>query len=359
MQKLWRIFGIPSVLRLPGKRCELTQRMSGSFGLVAVENNFEAQPQWRNFVKTERVLLIAAACVLLCSGRTSLADYFGPTSIEPRLGGRTDIILYEDFENSEWWKAGHWSDRHEKRMVQAPLNTSLSSTAFRGNRSLRVFSPKGSHDGTRFDFFLNDLVKPVPEELYFRYYVRFGDTWKSLKGGGKMPGFMSVPEIKAGEASDGTNGWSMSGSYTPPPSGYNSDTQTRMAWYSYHADMTGDYGKTVYWSNGNKYLTRGRWHCVEGYVKVNSVGSKNGVTRGWIDGSLVEETTDWRMRTVSGWPIADFRFIVYHGGANVAPQNMDVFFDNLVLAKSRVGCDASTGLPEPSGLPAPEILILD
>ena len=55
----------------------------------------------------------------------------------------------------------------------------------------------------RYEFFEQESKEP--EEMYFRYYIRFGDTWETGQGG-KLPGFGGTYGIAGwgGRKSNGT-----------------------------------------------------------------------------------------------------------------------------------------------------------
>src|SRR5437660_1150006 len=78
-----------------------------------------------------------------------------------------------------------------------------------------------------------------PEEIYFRYYLKFDEDWKRATSGGKLPG-MSGTYGKAGWGGrpvHGDDGWSARGLYVTRPG----DDSTAIGFYCYHADMRGKY----------------------------------------------------------------------------------------------------------------------
>jgi hypothetical protein len=85
------------------------------------------------------------------------------------------------------------------------------------------------------------LFAPLPEEIYFRYYLRISDDWETTYGG-KMPGISGTYGRAGwgGRPSDGTNGWSARGSFNlmPPPGNPLGET-VPLGHYVYHADMDG------------------------------------------------------------------------------------------------------------------------
>lgn len=64
-------------------------------------------------------------------------------------------------------------------------------------------------------------------------------------------------------------------------------------------------------------------------------GSHDGVLRRWINGRLAFEKADIRSR-----------FDIYLSGSWTAPQDMNVYFDNVVIAHNYIGpCEMSAPIP--------------
>ena len=191
-----------------------------------------------------------------------------------------DVILSCDFERGDWWQA--WGARRQ------PQNTALvaGQAAFSGEgRSLKVTVPRGEHMGTSLTFDFADRLGAEPEEIYFRYYLKFDEDWREATSGGKLPG-ISATYGRAGWGGrpvDGTDGWSARGLYETR----RGSDSTAIGFYCYHADMRGRYGDN--WRFEPR-LDHGRWYRVEQYCRLNTPGrdgtrgQNDGALRGWIDG---------------------------------------------------------------------------
>jgi hypothetical protein len=256
---------------------------------------------------------------------------------EPGLEGRADIVLQDSFEDATWYSA--WGQK------SAPQNTSViaDGSSFSGKSHLRVTVPKGGHYGTSFGFDFAKQGKPEPEELYFRYAIRLGPTWTTDGGGGgKLPGFGGTYGVAGwgGKPSDGTNGWSSRGLFSKPVSNPASG-DTRVGFYVYHADMTGQYGSNFHFSGGplgpDGNLKRSVWTQLELYVKLNTPKQNDGVLKAWADGTQVLEKSDLRFRDVSTLKVERAWFDIYYGGTWTAPADMYLDFDNVVIAYGYVG----------------------
>ncbi|HKH75248.1 MAG TPA: hypothetical protein VKA59_28015 [Vicinamibacterales bacterium] len=67
----------------------------------------------------------------------------GSCNLEPGLQGRSDLLMFEDFERSTWQSA--WSEIDFQQNLSA-----VSSPVFAGSRGLEMRVPTGQHDGASF-----------------------------------------------------------------------------------------------------------------------------------------------------------------------------------------------------------------
>lgn len=273
-----------------------------------------------------RALLLSTAFTLLPA--TPL-----PAQSEPVLSGRADILLHCDFEQDDWWKACGSNKQ--------PQNTSLveGEAAFgRKGKNLRVTVPRGEHTGTTFSFRFRQRIGSEPEEIYFRYYLKFDADWSNATSGGKLPGISGTYGRAGwgGRPVHGDDGWSARGLFVTK----NGAKSTDVGFYCYHADMKGKYGSNFRFKPS---LEHGRWYCIEQYCKLNTPslggrGKNDGILRGWIDGNLAFEKTDIRFRDVDKLKIEDVWVNVYHGGATPVPkEDIHLYLDNMVIARQPIG----------------------
>lgn len=279
--------------------------------------------------------------------------------VEPAVGqeagleGREDIYLQTSFESPNWYE--EWGLSGEPRNSEVVEG----DDAFRGEHLLRVSVDEGDHYGTGFDYDFAELEGSEPVEVYFRYAIRFGPTWIADRNG-KLPGFGGTYGIAGwgGRPANGDDGWSARMTFAEPSSGADQG-RTKIGYYTYHADMTGTYGDSWYFSGGplgpDDTLSRGEWHQVEAYVRVNdpnggsgTEGENNGVLRGWVDGTQVFEKTDLRFRDIADLKVERVWFNIYYGGSWSAPQDLYIDFDNVVIAENYIG-PVSDELPEGDG----------
>jgi hypothetical protein len=278
------------------------------------------------------------------TGITADSGESGSTSTQPPTGGgsngsgSSELVFQDGFESSSWYSG--WGQG------SSPNNVTLISdgSASQGNSFVRVSVPAGEHYGTSFGYEFDRMGLAEPDQVYFRYAVRFGPTWTTEGGGGgKLPGFGGTYGTAGwgGRPADGTNGWSARGLFWPPESDASrANGDTGVGFYTYHADMTGTYGSNWYWSGGsldNGAMQRNRWYQVEMYIENNTPGLNDGVLRAWIDGTQVFEKTDIRFRDVERLHVERVWFDIYYGGKWDSPADMYVDFDDVSISVGPMG----------------------
>jgi hypothetical protein len=275
----------------------------------------------------KRILSSVTLLFGVFSGGTAAANDPGPAA-------NPAILLSCGFEDDDWWRA--WGSK------QPPENTSLiAGTEASGGagRSLRVTVARGSHMGTSFAYRFRERLGAEPEEIYFRYDLRFDQDWAQATSGGKLPG-ISATYGRAGWGGrpvHGNDGWSARGLFVSQSGGESS----AIGFYCYHADMRGKYGDDLVFQ---PRLQHGRWYSVEMHCKLNAPGRpgergrNDGILQGWIDGALAFEKTNIRFRDVDALKIEEIWVNVYHGGATPVPrEDIHLYLDNMVIARKPIG----------------------
>lgn len=255
------------------------------------------------------------------------------------INSHSDVVFATGFESPAWLT--EWSEYSPRNHAEAVADDAAGKFVPLQGQALRVRLVKGRNNGLDLRYSLGGNGKTEPEEIYFRYYLRFGNDWNPYLDGGKMPGVAGTYG-KAGwgmRKSDGYNGWSVRGSFDKRPSGAASVTGfTTLGSYAYHADITDSSGESWAWNDSVAgVVENNRWYAIEQYVKLNTPGETNGIFRAWVDGQQVFEKTNIRFRHVPSLKIETVWFNVYHGGTSTAPKDMALYIDNVVIARKYIG----------------------
>jgi hypothetical protein len=116
--------------------------------------------------------------------------------------------------------------------------------------------------------------------------------------------------------------------------------------YMYSLDQASAYGDHLRWTN--TVIDKGRWHCIEQYIKMNSisgpydangngVANADGVYRAWLGGVLAFERTGLRWRRHPDMGVQGFWLDWYHGGVNPVQKNMHYRMNHVVIARDYIG----------------------
>ncbi|MCG2577755.1 hypothetical protein LZ012_12195 [Dechloromonas sp. XY25] len=245
-----------------------------------------------------------------------------------------DVVFASGFDEGLMWKSKWANASGEIDIVRD--SPSLRFVPLSGP-ALRINLKKGSNYGSDVRFKTNVLGKE-PDDLYFRYYLRFADDWNPTLDGGKMPGMAGTYNTAGwgGRRSDGTNGWSMRGGFLRIFEGdHPMRGLTQLGTYAYHAGMGSQYGE--YWPWPSALLAKNRWYCIEQRVKLNSPNASDGVLQIWLDGRLIMERANLRYRSIDRLHIEDVWINIYHGGIDPSPHDQHLFVDNVVVARKYIG----------------------
>jgi hypothetical protein len=116
--------------------------------------------------------------------------------------------------------------------------------------------------------------------------------------------------------------------------------------YVYNLDQQTDYGDML--RLGRAVISKGRWHCIEQQVKMNSIvgpfdaqgngeAVADGVLRTWVDGVLVSEHTRLRWRKHPQMGIQGPWINWFYGGKHPSEVEMHYRMNHLVVARRYIG----------------------
>ena len=96
-------------------------------------------------------------------------------------------------------------------------------------------------------------------------------------------------------------------------------------------------------------LGNDKWSCVETHVQMNTSGKADGIAEVWVDGTLVTRVTNRRFSHEPYDPAMTlFQLSVQDGRQLDTTRDAYIYYDDLVLGDSRIGCAPPP--PAPTGL---------
>lgn len=258
---------------------------------------------------------------------------FGASGRAIPAGPETPAVVFTtDFESNTWWT--EWAARQKDARTDTVAEDAARQFEPLAGKALRIRVDQGGHYGVSLDFNFKKRTGAEPEEIFFRYYLRLADDWKPHRGG-KFPGIGGTYGRAGwgGRKVNGRDGWSARGLFEGLKDG-----RTPVGFYCYHADMKGTYGDNWVWNrDGFGGLENNRWYCLEQQARLNTPGKNDGILRGWVDGKLVFEKTDVRMRDVDTLKIETIWLNLYYGGTWTAPSDMHLYIDDVVISRKPIG----------------------
>ena len=262
-------------------------------------------------------------------------DYPMDVGIEKNPG----VYMASRFESQLWladWsyvspELTFWTVADDEALKFKPLD----------GKALRVKIPRGGTLGLDLGYNFAGKIGHEPEEVYFRYYLRFADDWMPSVDGGKLPGISGTYGRAGwgGRKYDGRLGWSMRGGFArAPDAGNPMRDYVTISTYAYHAGSDDFWGDEWVWDIGLRgLLRRNQWYCIEQYFRVNSVGASDGEIKTWVDGELALHRTGIKVRDIADIKIEKIWMNVYHGGTSPAGEDLHLYIDNVVIAKQYIG----------------------
>jgi hypothetical protein len=246
----------------------------------------------------------------------------------------------------------------------------------RGSSSFKVEAMRANY---------NDPLRPpavVEDEMFCRVYIFLEDDWRSTRDANKMAigwdlrmGWWNDAQGGYWQSTTGNGGARGTGLKRFAPAKLNGSSQSADRWeyqghsirmeggvgvsdgnpyesmrpvesYVYNLDQPTNYGDKF--RLGNAVLKRGRWHCVEQQIKMNSIvgpfdslgngqAVRDGVMRTWIDGILTSQITNLRWRRHPEMGIQGPWINWYYGGKQPSEMEMHYRMNHFVVARKYIG----------------------
>jgi len=265
------------------------------------------------------------------------------------IGRDPAVLLHDDFESGNL--RGKWDNVFHDSCIRMAEE---AGNVHGGRRSLEFTVPQQEAELS------NCAAKQLKVErdvLFLRYYSRF-ETGFDQVGSSHNGAEISAHYAEGGRATPGI-----------PANGRNKFLATFENWrgeaatpspghlniYCYHPEQRSGYGDHFFPSGkvlpqgrqgrdvfGPHFVRRpdavpelGRWYCYEFMVKANAVGRRDGRIACWVDGKLIADFPNLRLRDVETLKIDHFG-IGLHIKSNRARPNKK-WYDDVVAATSYIG----------------------
>lgn len=263
-----------------------------------------------------------------------------------------EVIFFDDFEGytvaqdlDAKWESVYQYDQID--FATAPEDV------LAGDQSLEFTIPQ---QGEELANSVTKWISPEPDAMFLRYYTKFDapfDVVGSSHNGGMIAShYFNGHDATPGIPADGTNKWLVT------LENYRGEPETMspglLNVYVYHPEQRDDYGDHFFPSGlvmpntslpydfGPEFMPRPEviqplqtWACMELMVVANTPGERDGRIAAWIDGTLVADWQNIRLRDVPELTI-DRIWLAFHAGTNPnGPTHK--WYDNVVAASAYIG----------------------
>lgn len=266
------------------------------------------------------------------------------------IGSAPCVIFADDFESyvdasglGANWDAVY----HNARIAAEPENV------YAGSQSLEFRSPMQDAELS------NGVARMLREELdvlFLRFYSRFEGTFdvigSSHNGGGISGGYFVDGMATPGIPADGYNKFLIEYECWRGEAGTPNPGELNV--YIYHPDqrsMWGDHffpdgtvlpNSSIPGDFGPDFVARpdvvpelGRWYAYEVMLQANTPGSRDGRVAIWLDGALIGDFQNLRLREIDTLKIDRFGLSL-HIGSNTRAETHK-WYDNVVAATCYIG----------------------
>ena len=262
------------------------------------------------------------------------------------------VIFADDFESyaNASGLSGNWDAVYHSEQIRIATE---AANVHRGSKALEFTVPQQSAELS------NTAAKVLGTErdiLFLRYHSKFSSGFdvigSSHNGGGISAHYYINGQATPGVPANGTNKFlanfeNWRGEATTANPG-------ELNIYIYHPDQRSQWGDHFFPSGtvlpnssqpfdfGPTFVARpeivpelGRWYGYEFMVKANTPGQRDGRIACWLDGALIADFPNLRLRDVDTLKIDRFA-ISLHIGSNTAAEAKK-WYDNVVAATSYIG----------------------
>lgn len=271
-----------------------------------------------------------------------------------------NVIFADDFESysfeSQLW--GKWDNIYHQQDVQI---TTDPANVFSGQRSLEMRVPAQS---TEVANAVEKNLNPTRDIVFVRVYTKFVAGY-NVSGSEHNGISISSKYCCPGVPANGTNKFLVDVENGRDLASANPGFTNSYAYHPEQRDLYGDHwfpdGTVLPFSNipgnfGPYFVARPnfipalkRWYNYELMVKANTPGLRDGRVAIWIDGTLVADFQNVRLRDVNTLKIDKVSLGLYIK-ANTVPTDTVKWYDNVVIATSYIGPMSSTTVAPPTNL---------
>ncbi len=280
----------------------------------------------------------------LPDGKTGIASgYPNDAQIESDAA----VLFADDFEGYSTASnlASKWDSVFQLKNMRIASN---AGEYYGGSKAVAITIPSGSAEVSNE---LRKRLSPTRDTVFIRAYTKFGAN-NSVIGSSHNNLWLSANYSTPGVPANGTNKFLViNDAYRDSTSVANPG---EMGVYIYHPEQRSQWGD--YWfpdgrvlpfdrtpgDFGDDFVSRpdfipelNQWYSFEMMVKANTPGQRDGRIALWVDGKLIADWLNVRLRDVATLKM-DIASLTFHVNASRSSP-LTKYFDNVVIATSYIG----------------------
>ena len=283
---------------------------------------------------------------IICIGIIASTFAQGSFSCETNRDG---VIFCDDFEST-----ASLADRYFEYDNANGSFVVAEGVGRGGSRGMRVIWLKGQEEAgnlkksfgkTPDDYIGKSSINPTQEyeEIYWRIDLRTQPGWQG-GGGYKLSRATSMTTSNWAQgmiAHIWSSGKNNSFLAMDPASGIDESGKQKSTRYNDFPNLRWlgyKVGNIELFSNENS----GKWFCVEGHVKINSIGKKDGVFEFWINDVFQAGSYDLNWHADYNSDPHTYKInavFIENYWNNGSPILQERYLDNFVISTKRIGCD--------------------
>ncbi len=258
-------------------------------------------------------------------------------------------IFCDDFENDIPLKEKYFEYNDAGGMFVLDENAGRG-----GSKGMKVMFKKGAVDVGALrksigrapgDYISKNASQPEKDfnEIFWRVDLKRQEGWKG--GGGDKLSRATVMVNSNWAQGAMAHLWSHENYLVmDPASGIDEQGKLKSSKYNDFDNLRWNLGKKLGVTDIYSEETAGKWFCIEGHIKLNTPGEKDGVFEFWVDDHLQGRTTnmnwhgDWN-KDPENMKINGVFFENYWNKGSV--QDQERYLDNIVISTNRIGCNCT------------------
>ncbi len=289
-------------------------------------------------------LIGGASIPALPQGNSGIAAQY---PFDAGIASNPAVIFADDFESYSGVSGltSKWNEAYHTANIRIATE---AGNVFSGGKSLEFTVPQTTNEVSNT---VLKYVSPERDTLFLRYYARF-DGGFNVIGSSHNGSVISAHYCCPGVRADGFNKFLVS--FEAWRDGAATANPGKLNVYIYHPDQRDIWGDHFFptgivlpfsstpFDYGPDFVSRpdiipvlGRWYSYEFMVKANTPGLRDGRVAFWLDGTLIADFPNLRLRETTALKIDRFSIDLHVHTNNLAVARK--WSDNVVVATSYIG----------------------